>query len=227
MMAAFDHTGERFGRLLVMERAPKSRRDIRWVCLCDCGRTTQVKGGHLRRGVTRSCGCLSRDAAAASGLARRTPEEPGAELVFKRCSRCRQAKPITQFHRNRARYDGRANYCHDCAANRAPRPYSPSSQSSIYVRQKNLRKRGDFDADSKQYFYVLSADPCCYCGHPSNSIDHIDPGGSSHWTNLSAACSECNSSKQRRSLLRHLLSERFRTEKDFVEEQLRLLRAPR
>ena len=58
-----DLTGQKFGRLTVIERAdeyvsPKGQRHIRWLCNCDCGKQITVKGNHLKSGNTKSCGCL-------------------------------------------------------------------------------------------------------------------------------------------------------------------------
>lgn len=54
-----DITGQRFGRLVVIERAGsnKSKRAT-WKCQCDCGSITIVVGYSLERGNTKSCGCL-------------------------------------------------------------------------------------------------------------------------------------------------------------------------
>jgi len=55
-----DKTGQRFGRLTVKELISK-KPIAKWICVCDCGNETQVWGGHLKSGVTRSCGCLLTD----------------------------------------------------------------------------------------------------------------------------------------------------------------------
>jgi ribosomal protein S27AE len=59
-MGAFkDLTGQRFDRLLVQGRAsPRGLGDIFWECLCDCGKSKDVRGALLRTGNARSCGCL-------------------------------------------------------------------------------------------------------------------------------------------------------------------------
>jgi hypothetical protein len=57
-----DITGQRFGRLLVIEVDGKYQRKFTWRCLCDCGQKITVTGTDLRNGNTRSCGCLQRDA---------------------------------------------------------------------------------------------------------------------------------------------------------------------
>lgn len=58
-MTYFDLTGQRFTRLLVVTRAPKSATVyVRWHCVCDCGRKSIVNSQDLRTGHTKSCGCL-------------------------------------------------------------------------------------------------------------------------------------------------------------------------
>lgn len=66
-----DITGKRYGRLVVQRLAdivpypkpPKKTltRVYRWLCKCDCGNETIVASQRLRRGATRSCGCLYRE----------------------------------------------------------------------------------------------------------------------------------------------------------------------
>lgn len=53
-----DLTGQRFGKLVVLERAKGNSKQINWLCKCDCGRTTVVQGSNLKNGHIRSCGCL-------------------------------------------------------------------------------------------------------------------------------------------------------------------------
>jgi hypothetical protein len=54
-----DLTGMRFGRLLVLGRAPNSQRgEPRWHCRCDYGNSAVSFGFLLRNDIARSCGCL-------------------------------------------------------------------------------------------------------------------------------------------------------------------------
>jgi hypothetical protein len=61
-----DETGNRYGKLLVLEKMPPRKKGggypIRWRCRCDCGKETIVCGTSLRNGNTKSCGCLRRGA---------------------------------------------------------------------------------------------------------------------------------------------------------------------
>ena len=53
-----DLTGQKFGRLTVIERKGVSTDGhITWLCRCDCGNLTVVEGRYLRNGHTVSCGC--------------------------------------------------------------------------------------------------------------------------------------------------------------------------
>lgn len=56
-----DLTGQRFGRLIVIQRANHTGSSAYWLCRCDCGNTIVIQGGSLRRGSTKSCGCLKKD----------------------------------------------------------------------------------------------------------------------------------------------------------------------
>lgn len=59
-----DLVDQRFHHLLVKSRTSNNMRgDAQWICLCDCGKTAVVRGNHLRRGNTKSCGCLQRKVA--------------------------------------------------------------------------------------------------------------------------------------------------------------------
>lgn len=66
------------------------------------------------------------------------------------------------------------------------------------------RNYGLADAETLEYVEIIDADPCVYCGNPSDTVDHIHPalhGGPNHWTNYAPACKPCNSAKRVRSLL--------------------------
>lgn len=59
-----DLTGQRFGRLVAVEPGDVVGpwRNLTWICKCDCGNTAIVKGSLLKRGATKSCGCLNKEA---------------------------------------------------------------------------------------------------------------------------------------------------------------------
>ena len=52
-----DLTGLRFGRWLVLRRAPNRKKALMWECQCDCGVTKIVQGTSLKSGTSTNCGC--------------------------------------------------------------------------------------------------------------------------------------------------------------------------
>ena len=54
-----DLIGQQFGRLTVIGHSENNKSgQSRWSCLCECGKETEVLGGHLRAGKIKSCGCF-------------------------------------------------------------------------------------------------------------------------------------------------------------------------
>lgn len=62
MSALKDLTGQRFGRLTVIERAGSdNQKRATWKCQCDCGNVIIVFSCNLLQGRSQSCGCLKID----------------------------------------------------------------------------------------------------------------------------------------------------------------------
>lgn len=51
-------TGQKFGRLLVLDKLPSRKNRVRWLCVCDCGNTKEISTLGLRTTGTESCGCI-------------------------------------------------------------------------------------------------------------------------------------------------------------------------
>lgn len=81
-----DLSGQRFGRLTVVEQAPARIKryeyyiasQTMWHCVCDCGKSVIVEANNLKRGNTKSCGCLQREYAS-----RRLKEAHKAAAILK------------------------------------------------------------------------------------------------------------------------------------------------
>lgn len=68
MSRLIDLTGQRFGRLTVIERVedhinPSGKPRPQWLCHCDCGNEKIVSADNLKYGGTKSCGCLKSETA--------------------------------------------------------------------------------------------------------------------------------------------------------------------
>lgn len=60
--------GQVFGRLTVIRRDDNYMvGPAKWICKCECGKVTSVRGSCLRRGLSKSCGCYARDASTTHG----------------------------------------------------------------------------------------------------------------------------------------------------------------
>ena len=65
MPKSIDITGERFGRLVVLGKKGVDKwGQYIWLCECNCGGKTRVVGNSLRKGITKSCGCLRKEMSA-------------------------------------------------------------------------------------------------------------------------------------------------------------------
>lgn len=92
MRRAIDISGAVYGRLRAVAFAHRTGSASFWHCACACGRTLQVRLESLRRGHTRSCGCLRVERAARLGkdnlrhAASFTPEYSSYASAKNRCN---------------------------------------------------------------------------------------------------------------------------------------------
>ena len=59
MGKALDLTGQRFGKVVALEKTDKRTNQglVIWKCQCDCGNIFETAGSSLKSGNTQSCGC--------------------------------------------------------------------------------------------------------------------------------------------------------------------------
>lgn len=53
--------GQVYDRLTVLGRAESQGGMRMWQCRCSCGKERAIRDAHLKKSITKSCGCLSRD----------------------------------------------------------------------------------------------------------------------------------------------------------------------
>ena len=54
--------GQVFGRLTIIKEVAKRKNGaVQYKCLCECGNKKSINGSLLKRGKTRSCGCLQKE----------------------------------------------------------------------------------------------------------------------------------------------------------------------
>lgn len=89
-----DLRGRTFGRLTVIAYAGSDGNgNAKWWCVCagpscDVGKRVSVRGDQLKRGRTRSCGCIGREIAPWSSGAHRLSGHPLYSIWYDMISRC-------------------------------------------------------------------------------------------------------------------------------------------
>lgn len=87
MPKLIDITNHRFGRLTVLT-LDRSRKGSYWNCSCSCGNNVAIMSTNLRRGVTKSCGCLNAETRSSRRVTHGmtgTPEYNTWHLMKRRC----------------------------------------------------------------------------------------------------------------------------------------------
>lgn len=86
--------GKVFGRLTVISMVDSDRYGYRWMCSCECGGLSVVRGSHLRQGHIRSCGCMqgNRTATIKHGYAKKGKPSPEYSVWLAMMARCNNPK---------------------------------------------------------------------------------------------------------------------------------------
>lgn len=137
----------------------------------------------------------------------------------KRCSKCREIKPLSEFHERRNEVN---SYCKGCSAKRKRDPKQTRSARKAWEernpnhnRTKNHRRRARLNdtesratTEERQEVWNSYLGLCAYCGNPAEDLDHIAPlvsGGEDSSDNLVPSCKPCNGSKGSKPLIRFLI----------------------
>lgn len=103
-----DRSGLRYGRLFVIQREANLGPHIAWLCRCDCGATTVVRGMQLQSGHTTSCGCRKREVMAQLGDVGRKNRTHGCTNTPEfRCWSSMHTRCDNPHSQGYARYGGR------------------------------------------------------------------------------------------------------------------------
>ena len=93
MTKALDLTGQRFGKLVALEKISKpskNRKYTFWKCQCDCGNIKEIRTSSLVEGESQSCGC--KEGTWKHGMATRTGKTRLYEIWKGMRSRCNRPK---------------------------------------------------------------------------------------------------------------------------------------
>lgn len=119
MPLLIDLTSKVFGRLTVVKRESIDRSgQATWLCKCVCGKLTSVVGNSLRRGATKSCGCLATENRKQGRDHLLTTRRDRAQAVIlsnhKLCTKCSKTKKLSDFPKASTALDGYRSECKQC-----------------------------------------------------------------------------------------------------------------
>lgn len=161
---------KKFGRLLVISKAPLKNKYIEYECLCDCGKVTIKNKSNLTNGTTNSCGCLLLDKSRENikkAHAINTKHDP-LELTIKRVWEKRYSDGDLTLEQFKILSQKICSYC------LAP----PSNLANWYKGDK----RSSQSTIDKAYFKY-------------NGLDRVDNTKPHNNDNVVACCIYCNRAK--------------------------------
>lgn len=82
-MKSIDLTGRKFGRLKVVDQAETIKQKIHWNCMCSCGNKKAINGHSLRKGLSKSCGCLQVESRYKHGMSNTSEFKTWASMLFR------------------------------------------------------------------------------------------------------------------------------------------------
>lgn len=152
-----DLTGRRFYRLMVLEFVETTKyNQIMWKCQCDCGNILNVRGGDLRNGRTRTCGCRGLSLGESSFNATYQSYKKAAstrELEFLLSKE--QFKNITQQD------------CYYCGTH-------PSNERKVSTSTGSFIYNGIDRVDNSRGYSIDNCVPCCDMCNKSKNKHSID-----------------------------------------------------
>lgn len=93
----------------------------------------------------------------------------------KRCFRCGEIKPITDFYTHREMRDGRLNKCKECTRNDVRNNYSANIEKyRQYDRDRGYRPGPKYKVSARMATRCLDRKPCVICGNAKVEAHHPD-----------------------------------------------------
>lgn len=210
-----DISGLKFGRLSVVSLVRMSKKGSMWMCRCDCGGSITARIDSLTSGNTSSCGCIRREAIAASNrisieghrfgklvAIESVGSTPAGSVRWRCVCDCGGEKVSTTA---KLRF-GRVISC-GCTVRTASAAYMPAhvrAKASEYGHRRRVQASGaggSFTAAEIDDLYRKQRGKCACCRVALKNVFHRDHiiavanGGSGLIENIQLLCAPCNQSK--------------------------------
>jgi 5-methylcytosine-specific restriction endonuclease McrA len=224
-MKFIDITGQRFGKLTVLELYGKKGHDFLWVCKCDCGNLKNIRGSDLKNGKSKTCGKhkiinFENKQIGMLKILKMLPERKEKGRVVWQCEcKCGEIVKVSSA----GLLKNKINACKKCTAlSRKSLDRTPILKHRIYKHYhfRSKKKNIPFDISFEKFTY-LSDQPCHYCGLKNsnlstertykgkkvtdavvfyNGLDRIDNNKGYTEDNIYTCCQICNYAKNNMSL---------------------------
>ena len=97
---------QKFGMLTVIKRTENNKhKESMWLCICDCGKKSTASGKNLKKGNTKSCGCMRVQKNNKSAVTHNLSYHPLYRRYYSIKARCEDKKDPA-YHR----YGGRGRH---------------------------------------------------------------------------------------------------------------------
>lgn len=156
LASALDLSGQRFSRLTVTERAGsgtfKGCTHAKWKCVCDCGTEKVALATNLKRGITKSCGCLAREKV-------RRPDGKSLVIIIMGTYKRHAKNRGYCFELSQDQFEHLiVQDCHYCGC--PPRRLHKGHNATYGVKTRMFN--GVDRKDNTQGYTTENAVPCCY-----------------------------------------------------------------
>ena len=194
--------GQVFERLTVLSRAEKQGGMRMWLCQCSCGVERAIRDAHLKKGITKSCGCLSRDVQvgkakerAGSVIGRKINQWDVLSLSPRRAKQggvyfncrcvCGQEREVA----GDGLLAGRSKSCGSCGVHQKPicklghvvaewGGRTPSGTCKACLKHKSLLRNYGWTLAEVVALWHYQDHKCAVCGEPLELIPKGGPGWS-------------------------------------------------
>lgn len=191
--------GKRFGRLLVLEAVGQDKKkQVLYLCLCDCGKKIILVGGYLTRTrrPTRSCGCLAKDRSSEAHSKNLIRQTFGRLTVIERAG-SRRGKALwhcsclcggNTYVISSNLLNGNIKSCGCLIKENMQRigkqcalPKGEAAFNSLYCSYRGIaKKKGIEFILTKEQFHKLTTDNCFYCNRSPQNVQK-NPSGNGNY----------------------------------------------
>lgn len=209
--------GKKFNKLLVIEETNlrASNNSIKYKCQCDCGNYSIVDGNELRRGSTKSCGCIFSSKMIGNKFNKLTvikqlnEKKRNNKLYLCKCD-CGNIKKVSSWNLK----SGSVKSC-GCISNinkYKDKNMRAKKECFRLYRKRSANTNKEFNLTFEK-FMELTSQNCFYCGcKPSNivknnvgfykynGLDRIDNNKGYIENNVVPCCKYCNSGKNDKTI---------------------------